>query len=94
MLAAGIGSIALGLFTTLGESVKIINNALNLYSPVGALSGKTIASILIWLISWTILNSRWKAREVRFGKVFAITLVLIAMGLLGTFPPFFDLFGG
>jgi hypothetical protein len=27
-----------------------------------------------------------------FGKVFTITLILIALGFLFTFPPFFELF--
>jgi len=94
ILASGIGSFALGLFTTLAQAVTTLRNALNLYDPVGPLSGKTIAAILIWLIAWVAFHGLWKNQQVNFGSVYIATLVLIGLGLLGTFPLFFDLFGG
>ncbi len=90
-LAAGIGSFFLGLMTCLSENIKAVENVLNMYNPVGALTGKTIVAILAWLISWAILNGIWKDRPMDAARVLPATYILIALGLLGTFPPFFDL---
>ena len=92
MLAAGIGSLVLGLMTTLAENVSVISKILNFYNPVGALTGKTLVAIAIWLISWAVLAGKWRTQSVNFGKIYKWTLILVALGLVGTFPPFFDLF--
>jgi hypothetical protein len=68
-----------------------VENVLNLYNPVGALTGKTSIAILAWLVSWAILYSMWKNRPLDAAKVLPVTYILIALGLLGTFPLFFDL---
>jgi hypothetical protein len=94
VMASGIGSLALGLFTTLAEACTMIKNALNLYDPAGPLSGKTTVAIVIWLVAWVVFHQLWKERQVEFGKVYLATLILIALGLLGTFPTFFEVFGG
>lgn len=94
VLAAGVGSLALGLLTVLAEASMPLRNALSLYTPAGPLTGKTTGAVAIWLVVWLALHLAWGQREVDFGKVFAATLVLIALGLLGTFPPVFELFGG
>jgi hypothetical protein len=94
LLAAGIGSLALGLFVILAEALNSVKNALNIYGPVGPLSGKTSFAIAIWLAAWIILHISWKNKQVNFAGVYAVSLILIILGLLGTFPPFFDLFGG
>jgi hypothetical protein len=93
ILASGIGSFALGLFTTLAQAVITLRNALNLSDPVGPLSGKTTAAVVIWLVAWAAFHGLWKNRQVNFTSVFTVTLVLIGLGLLGTFPLFFELFG-
>ncbi|MGB9639895.1 MAG: hypothetical protein ACPL4H_03225 [Anaerolineales bacterium] len=92
LLAGGIGALTLGLMTTLGEAVPTIGSALNWYNPVGALSGKTTVAVLVWLISWVILNNQWKDKEVNFEKIATIGLILLLVGILFTFPPFFELF--
>ena len=94
ILAAGIGSLALGLFVILAEAISSVKNALNFYNPVGPLSGKTIVAIVVWLVAWLLLHNSWKDKQVNFARIFAAALILIVLGLLGTFPPFFDLFGG
>lgn len=93
ILASGIGSFALGLFTTLAQAVPTLRNALNLSDPVGPLSGKTTAAVVIWLVAWAVFHGLWKNQQVNFTSVFTVTLVLIGLGLLGTFPLFFELFG-
>lgn len=92
ILAAGIGSFFLGFMTSLSEGIKTVEGLLNWYNPSGPLVGKTISAIVLWLVAWAILGSRWKDREVDFDKIFKVALVLIALGLVGTFPLFFGLF--
>jgi hypothetical protein len=90
MLAAGIGCLVLGLMTCLAEASKAIGGILNFYDPVGPLSGKTIVAVVAWLVAWAIFGAKWKEQPADFGKIFKVTLVLVALGLLGTFPVFFQ----
>ena len=93
VLAAGIGSGALGVLVTLSEASAKLSGMLNLYGPVGPLSGKTGTAVLVWLVAWGVLAGVWKDREVDFGKVWRAALTLVIIGLLGTFPLVFDLVG-
>ncbi len=92
LLAGGIGAFAVGLMTTLAEAVSAISNALRFYAPVGPLSGKTTVAVVIWLVSWGVLAAVFKDKDVDFGKVSLAALILLLLGILGTFPPFFELF--
>jgi hypothetical protein len=92
MLAAGIGCFVLGLMVSLGQGSKAISGMLNFYDPVGPLGGKTIVAVVVWLIAWGVLASKWKDQSADFGKVYTVTLILVGLGLLGSFPLFFDLF--
>ncbi len=92
LVAAGIGTFAMGLFTTLSEVVGPIHDLMNLYGPVGPLSGKTTFSYVIWLVSWFFLNNSWKDQEKDLAKAFRWTLILVVVGLLLAFPPIFTAF--
>jgi len=92
LLAGGIGSLMVGLLTTLSEAVEFVGPALNWVKPVGPLSGKTTLAVIIWLIVWVVLNKQWKDRDVEFDKFALISLILLLFGILGTFPPFFEIF--
>ena len=92
ILAAGIGSFAFGFAVCLSQAVKAVANFFTLSAAVGPLAGKTSASIVVWLVSWIILALILKNRQVSLAKVFIAALVLIGLGLLGTFPPFYDMF--
>jgi hypothetical protein len=91
ILAAGIGSCVLGFLDVLADKVPSIKTWMNFYNPTGALSGVTTCAIFIWLAAWAFLQMRWRSREVRFAPVGIIALVLLALGMLLTFPPFADL---
>lgn len=67
---------------------------MNLYDPAGPLSGKTTVAMVVWLVAWAVFHGLWKNQQVNFTKVFIGTLIMIALGLLGTFPPFYEAFGG
>ncbi len=92
ILAAGIGIFAFGTSVCLAQAVKAVGNFFTFSAAVGSLSGKTSAGIVVWAAAWLILGLMWKDRQVSLGKVFSVTLALIALGLLATFPPFFDMF--
>jgi hypothetical protein len=92
MVAAGVGSAALGVLTTLAELSPRLKNILNFYDPVGPLSGKTTVAVIIWLIAWYALARRWHARPPVMKSALVATFVLIGVGFVGTFPPFFELF--
>ena len=88
-LAAGIGAFAMGAVVLLNEAG--IFAAPTLYAPSGGVSGRTTLATIIWLIAWAVLHNRWKSREMASGGVGAATLILIALGVLGTFPPVWGL---
>ena len=91
LLACGIGCFVLGVLTVAGDGSKRLASALNFYNPTGPLAGVTTVAIAVWLIAWTILAARWRTKDVAFRKVSAAAFVLLALGLLLTFPPFGDL---
>ena len=88
-LAAGIGAFAMGLFVILNEAGLFA--APSLYGPAGGVSGRTTFAVVVWLIAWAVLHSRWKGRSLGSRGVHAATLVLIALGLILTFPPVWGL---
>jgi hypothetical protein len=97
-LAAGIGSLAMGILVVLNEVSADISSFLKfdanfgLGSGVGPLSGKAALSILAFLASWLVLGLLFRGKEVKFGPVLTISLILVAGGFLLTFPPVFEVF--
>lgn len=92
ILAAGIGAFALGVLTTLAEASTGFKDFLNLYDPVGPLSGKTIGAVIVWFIAWAVLHMMYREKAVESRQALAASLVLIGLGVLGTFPIFFQAF--
>ena len=85
VLAAGIGSFAMGFFVILNEAGLFVAPAL--YGPAGGVTGRTTFAVFTWLVAWGVLHARWKARDVASARVLGVTLLLVAAGVLGTFPP-------
>jgi hypothetical protein len=94
LLAGGIGSAIFGLIVLFSELSESFGSALNWYNPVGPLSGKSTLGIAAFFIAWAVLHSMWKNREINFSGISTISLILLAIGLLGTFPPVWHLFAG
>ena len=92
ILASGVGALALGVLTTLAEASTSIKDFLTFYDPVGPLSGKTIGAVVVWLVAWGVLHMMWREKAVESRRVLTATLVLIGLGVLGTFPIFFQAF--
>jgi hypothetical protein len=91
-VSSGIGCFVIGLMTTGAVLSEGLKNSLNWWNPAGPLTGKTIVGVLAWLISWAILHFVWKDKEVDFNKTFILTLILIGLGFVLTFPPVFEAF--
>ena len=91
-VSAGIGCLAIGVLTTAAEASAGLKDTLNLYNPVGPLSGKTVGAVIVWLIAWAILHTLWKDKELPIKNWQALTWGLVLVGLLLTFPPIFLLF--
>ena len=89
VLAAGIGSFAMGAFVLLNELGLLTSPAL--YGPAGGVSGRTTFATIVWLLAWAVMHTRWKSRDVTAGSVFTWTLVLVAFGVLATFPTVWQL---
>jgi hypothetical protein len=90
ILASGIGGFAVGLVVILNEAG--IFAAPSLYGPAGGVSGRTTIAALIWLLAWGVLHGRWRNRDVDGRRITGISLVLVLLGLLGTFPPVWAVF--
>ena len=88
-LGAGIGAFAVGVMVILNESGLFAAPAL--YAPAGGVSGRTTIAVLIWVIAWAVLHSRWKDRQVESRRVHLVTMLLIGLGVLLTFPPVWTL---
>ncbi|GAA2869329.1 hypothetical protein GCM10010517_29300 [Streptosporangium fragile] len=93
VLAAGAGSAALGLLTTLAEASATVREWLTWSDAVGPLSGKTTAAVVVWLAAWLVLHLRMRTGAYETRRALAVALVLIGLGVLGTFPVFFQRFG-
>jgi hypothetical protein len=92
IIAGGIGAVALGLFTTLAEASTGFKDWLDFKSDVGPLSGKTIMSVIVWLVAWAVLHAVYRGKPYETRRAFTIAVVLVGLGVLGTFPTFFQAF--
>ena len=94
IIAGGLGAAALGLFTTLAEASESIRSWLQWSDAVGPLSGKVLMALLVWLVAWALLYLALRNKPYETRRALTIALVLIGLGVLGTFPLFFQAFGG
>ena len=92
LLAAGIGTFVLGVLTTWAAASESFAESLQYVDRVGPLSGKTIWAAAAFLVSWAALGAWFRNRSFAWKGVIAVSLLLIVLGLLGTFPTFFQEF--
>jgi hypothetical protein len=94
VLAGAIGCAVFGLLVDLAEAIPRVSSLLNFHNPVGDLSGKSIVAVVVWIVTWVVLNARWKHRNmVRPSIIMLISFVLILLALVAVFPPFFTKLG-
>lgn len=94
ILAAGIGSLALGVLSFIGDASAAARLTFTIWKPSGPLSGVSTATIAIWLASWLVLSLIWGKRDVRLARVNLAAFAMLAVGMLLVFPPFADLLLG
>lgn len=92
IIAGGLGALALGAFTVLAEASTSAKDWLQWNDRVGPLAGKTGMAVLIWLASWAVLHVLYRNKPFESRKALTIAMVLVALGVLGTFPTFFQAF--
>ncbi|MHB8060008.1 MAG: hypothetical protein ACYDHO_04160 [Gaiellaceae bacterium] len=93
ILAAALAFAVLGLLTTLAAAFDGFGDFLAFSGRVGMLSGETIIAIALYFVSWAGLGFLWRRSDPPFAPLAVVSSLLLAVGLLGTFPPFFRLFG-
>jgi hypothetical protein len=92
ILAAGFGAFALAVLAIVGDKSPAVRSLLIFYKPTGPLSGVTTLAILIWLLTWRILDYRWRLKMVSAASICIAALTLLGLSVLLTFPPIVDLF--
>jgi hypothetical protein len=92
IIASGVGALALGLLTTLAEASTQIKDWLQWNTSVGPLSGKTSMAVIIWLAVWVVLHFALRHKPYETRGALLVAIILIGLGVLGTFPPFFETF--
>ncbi|HZD11556.1 MAG TPA: hypothetical protein VE553_09455 [Candidatus Binatia bacterium] len=92
MVASGAGVFVIGLLTTGTAISSELKETLNWWNPAGPLTGKTGLGVIVWLVTWYVLNRVLHADNRSLQRAFAVTLILIALGLILTFPPVFEAF--
>ena len=92
LLATGIGSLVLAILVVVAEASESFKESLAYSERVGPLSGKTIWAVVAFLASWVVLAVVLRRRELSLAKVTIVAGILLALGFVGTFAPFFELF--
>ena len=55
-------------------------------------SALTVGLAFAFFAAWAVFGVLWRARDVAWKPVLTATVVLLALGFLGTFPTFFEAF--
>jgi hypothetical protein len=93
VLAAGLACFALGLLTVLTVVSGAVSDVLTLSERVGDLSGVTTFATIVFFGAWIGLAFAWRRSNPPLARIAAAAGLLVALGLLGTFPPFFNALG-
>jgi hypothetical protein len=94
ILAAGIGCAMVGILAFAAEASRPFAQMLNFYNPAGPLSGKTTSAVAVWLVAWFVLSRFWQSKTVSMVPINVASFILLGIGFLLTFPPFWALFLG
>ena len=92
LLATGVGSLVLAILVVIAEANESFAMSLAYSDRVGPLSGKTIWAVGAYAGSWAILAVALRGRRMNLRAVAVLSGVLLALALVGTFSPFFELF--
>ncbi len=90
LIAAGIGILTLGVVTSAAGAALGFKDWLKWDDTVGPLSGKSSLALIAWAASWPLLHLALFRRDGILPVALAISVILIVLGLIGTFPPVFE----
>jgi hypothetical protein len=90
IVAAGLGCATLGVLTMWAEDSPETAQALDWWPPAGPLTGKAGTATAAFFVAWLGLHLLWRRRSVAFRPLAMVSALLLGIGLLGTFPPFFQ----
>ncbi|HEY3085713.1 MAG TPA: hypothetical protein VGK28_09665 [Candidatus Dormibacteraeota bacterium] len=93
LVAAGAGSFALGVLTTLVEVNTSVKTALTYSKEVGPLSGKVIWASVVYFVTLGVLAAVLWRRNPPPQQIYWVTGILVGLGLILTFPLTWKLFG-
>jgi hypothetical protein len=82
------------LLTVVTAASGSVSNALTLSDRVGDVSGLSAVTFLTFFAAWGGLGVVWRRADPSLMRIAAISAALVVLGLLGTFPPVFHVFGG
>lgn len=88
-MASGVGSLLLGILIVLAEANADFKTFLTWNAGVGSLSGKVGLAVIAFVVSWVALHFFMRERHIRLMTSFIVTIVLVALGFLLTYPPVF-----
>lgn len=91
-IACGLGSTIFGLAIIGTEISADFKTLLTLDAGVGALSGKALVGVVAFFLSWIILHFGMRGRNIPLMTSFIIGVVLVLLGVVFTYPPFFLMF--
>lgn len=91
IFAAGVGCFAVAMLALAGDKSAAIKSAMIFYKPTGPLSGVTTTAVAVWLVCWFVLDLRWRRRDVDLRRISVISVGLLLLSVLLTFPPIADL---
>ena len=94
VLGAGVASFVLGLLSALTAASAAVSDALTLSSRVGDVSGVTTIAACTFFVASASLAIAWRRANPPLVRVAVAAALLLALGLLGSFPPFFNALGG
>lgn len=92
LLAAGIGCVVFGVLTALTAASQSVADALTFMPKVGPLSGQALTAAIVFLGSWELLALALRGKEPSEKRVFVAMWVMLALGVVLTFPPVYQSF--
>jgi fluoride ion exporter CrcB/FEX len=95
MISSGIGIFVLGFLTVLAEASEDAKTWLEEWEwdqGVGPLAGKTTIASLAYVLSLVALWVIWRQKDTDLKKALYVGLGLGGLGVIGTFPTFFQAF--
>ena len=90
--AAGISSAVLGLIIPISEAIPAFKTFLTWNPGVGPLAGKTIIPSVLFFVIWAVLGFMYRGKNTNMRTALTVAFVGLAIGLIGSFPPVFELF--